>query len=318
MSASNEHVYINDVGPRDGLQNHARILEPSQRLRLINSLVDAGLGAVEAGAFVSPRAVPAMSGTDTVLASLNNEAAEFSVLIPNRRGYELARDAGARTVNLVVAASDTMNRENIRMSTADALAVAQDIITLAEQDRIRVQAYIATAWECPFKGKVPGDEVMRISRILLEAGATGIVLADTIGAAGPGAVRELSREVVSAFGNERVSCHFHDTRAFGVANVYAALEVGVRRFDASIGGLGGCPFAPGASGNVATEDLVLLLGQEGFHTGINLARLLETVNLLSSLTETCVGGRASNWLSLQAEKGRLQDDRVLSAPYTGA
>ncbi|TXS89529.1 hydroxymethylglutaryl-CoA lyase [Parahaliea maris] len=313
MNSSAERVTVNEVGPRDGLQNQDRLLSPADRVRLINSLCAAGLPSVEVGAFVSPRAVPAMAGTDEVCKALPMGDTDFSVLIPNRRGYELACDTGCDTVNLVVAASNTLNEKNIRMSTADAMAVSREVIALAQDEGVRVQAYVATAWACPFEGVVPMSEVLRLSAELLEAGAETIVLADTIGAAAPGAVRALCEQAVADFGSERLVCHFHDTRAFGVANVYAALEAGIRRFDASIGGLGGCPFAPGASGNVATEDVVLLLGQEGFATGIDLAGLLDSVELARELTGACVGGRAYNWLKLQAEKGRLQGDRVVSA-----
>lgn len=312
MSAT-ERVNVNEVGPRDGLQNQDRILSPSDRVRLIESLCAAGLPSVEVGSFVSPKAVPAMAGTDEVVAALAADSADFSVLIPNRRGYELARDSGCATVNLVVAASNTLNEKNIRMNTADAMAVSREVIALARDEGVRVQAYVATAWGCPFEGEVPVSEVLRLGAELLESGAEIIVLADTIGAGAPGAVRELCDQAVADLGSERLVCHFHDTRAFGVANVYAALEAGIRRFDASIGGLGGCPFAPGASGNVATEDVVLLLGQEGFDTGIDLSVLLQAVERARELTGACVGGRAYNWLRLQAEKGRLQGDRVVSA-----
>ncbi|WP_116367287.1 hydroxymethylglutaryl-CoA lyase [Parahaliea mediterranea] len=309
--ARSESVVINEVGPRDGLQNQARVLAPAQRVQLIESLLATGISAVEVGAFVSPKAVPAMAGTDEVVAALPPGAADYSVLVPNLRGYELAREAGCTTVNLVVAASNTMNEKNIRMSTADAMAVSRDVLARASEAGIAVQAYVATAWECPFEGAVSAAEVMRLSGDLLEAGAANIVLADTIGAASPGAVETLAAEAVDAFGSERLTCHFHDTRAFGVANTYAALGAGIRRFDASIGGLGGCPFAPGASGNIATEDLVLLLGQEGFSTGVELSALLRSVQLVGELTGACVGGRAWRWLTLQQEKGRLRGEQVV-------
>lgn len=296
-------VLVNEVGPRDGLQNQARVLTPEQRIRLVEAVVAAGVEAVEVGAFVSPKAVPAMAHTDLVHAALDSSRADFSVLVPNLRGYELARDAGVKTVNLVVAATDTMNEKNIRMDTDRAMAVSREVMAAAAVEGVRVQAYVATAWVCPFEGVVTPDTALRLAGELLDAGADTIVLADTIGAAGPSAVRSLAAEAVARFGARRLTCHFHDTRALGLANVYAALEAGIRRFDASIGGLGGCPFAPGASGNVATEDVVLLLEQEGFHSGIDMAGLLRAVELTRELTGVEVGGRAYRWLGRQQEKG---------------
>ncbi len=310
-TASKERVIVNEVGPRDGLQNQDVILSPQQRLTLIASLIGAGIRSAEVGAFVSPRAVPAMAGTDEIVTALNQADANYSVLVPNMRGYELAQQAGARTVNLVVAASNTMNEKNIRMNTAEAMAMSRDVIAAAADQGVKVQAYVATAWECPFEGPIAAAEVMRLTGELLEAGTASVVLADTIGAAAPGSVKALTKEAVSEFGSERLNCHFHDTRAFGVANVFAALETGIRRFDASIGGLGGCPFAPGASGNVATEDLVLLVGQEGFDTGVDLDALLQAVAVARDQIGPSVGGRAYQWLCQQAEKGRLQGDQVV-------
>lgn len=300
---SGDHVAINEVGPRDGLQNQDRVLAPGDRVRLIEAVVAAGVGAVEVGSFVSPSAVPAMAHTDAVFAALDGQAADYSVLVPNMRGYQLARDAGVKTVNLVVAATDTMNEKNIRMDTARAMAVSREVMAAAAEEGLRAQAYVATAWACPFEGEVSAKVTLQLASELLEAGADTIVLADTIGAAGPSAVRGLAAEAVAQFGARRLTCHFHDTRALGLANVYAALEAGIRRFDASIGGLGGCPFAPGASGNVATEDAVLLLEQEGFTTGVDMAGLLRAVELARELTGACVGGRAHAWLARQV-RGR--------------
>jgi len=246
-----------------------------------------------------------MAETDQVIAGLPPAAVTYSALIPNRRGYDMALESGIGTVNLVVAASNTMNEKNIRMSTAEAMAVSVDVIQQARGDKLSGQAYIATAWECPFEGAVPEAVVIELAGQLLAQGAAGIVIADTIGAADPAAVKSLMQQLVSEYGAEQLSCHFHDTRGMGVANVYAAVEAGVRSFDASVGGLGGCPFAPGATGNVATEDVVLLLQQMGFATGIDMGRLLQAADLAADLTGSCLGGHASKWLRVQAEKGQL-------------
>jgi hydroxymethylglutaryl-CoA lyase len=300
-----ERVIINDVGPRDGLQNQPKVLEPAQRLQLIQALLDAGLPAVEVGSFVSPKAVPAMAGAAEVVAGLPEGAASYSALIPNRKGYDLATAAGVKTVELVVASTDTMNRENINMSTEQAMAGCLDIVGAAKRDGVRVLGCVSTAWECPFEGLVDPRVTLGLARDMFAAGADEVVLADTIGAANPGSVTGLTRLAVEAFGAERLSCHFHDTRGMGLANVAAALDCGIRRFDSSIGGLGGCPFAPGATGNVATEDVALMLSQMGYDTGIDLARLVDAVDLAIELTGNCEGGASLRWLRRQVEKGTL-------------
>lgn len=298
-----EKIVINDVGPRDGLQNQAKILSPEQRLALIEKLLAAGVRNIEVGAFVSPKAVPAMAGTDRIAAGLPAGDYQFSALIPNRRGYQLAVAAGINSVGLVLAASNTMSHKNVNMSTEQSLAACEDVLAASKADGLNALAYVATAWECPFEGAVDDKVVIDLSGHLLEAGATEIILADTIGAASPDQVTSLLKQLVKDYGAERLSCHFHDTRGMGVANVYAAVECGIRKFDASIGGLGGCPFAPGATGNVATEDVVVMLEQMGFDTGINLAALVEAVDLATELTGKAQGGNAINWIRRQIEKG---------------
>lgn len=300
MSA--DTVVVNDVGPRDGLQNQPRVLTPAQRLQLIEALVAAQVKHIEVGSFVSPKAVPAMAGTDELFAQLPAGDIEYSALIPNRKGYELAKLAGVRSMVLVVAASNTMNEKNIRMSTDDAMAVCAEVLNQARSDGLAVQACIATAWECPFEGAVDAGVVSGLAARLMEHGASRLVIADTIGAANPAQVRTLMQRLVKEVGADKLTCHFHDTRAMGLANAYAALEAGIRRFDASIGGLGGCPFAPGATGNIATEDLVMMLSLMGFETGIDIERLLIAAQLAGELTGTATGGRAQAWLSRNTQR----------------
>jgi len=300
-----ERVRINEVGPRDGLQNQPRILQPAQRLQLIEALSEAGLPGIEVGSFVSPKAVPAMAGTDEVVAGLPAAAVEYSALIPNRKGYDLAVAAGVRTVAIVVAATRTMNERNINASTERAMAGCEDIVAAAGAEGVKTLGCIATAWECPFEGPVPADGVLEMARAMFSYGADEVVLADTIGAANPASVRDLTARAAAEFGADRIGCHFHDTRGMGVANVAAAVESGIRQFDASIGGLGGCPFAPGATGNVATEDVALMLGQMGFETGIDLRGLVDAVDLASDLTGNCEGGHSLRWLRRQIEKDAL-------------
>ena len=298
-----ETVTINDVGPRDGLQNQQRILTPQQRLELVKALVAAGVKHIEVGSFVSPRAVPAMAGAAEVLAGLPRDGdSRFTVLIPNMKGYELARAAGATSVNMVLYASEGMAKKNANMGMLQAEQVTADILHRARQEGIRVAAAIAVAFECPFDGPTDPAVVQRIVAQFLQLGADEVSVADTIGAANPGQVRALTQTLVERHGTERLSCHFHDTRAMGLANVFAATESGIRKFDASIGGLGGCPFAPGASGNVATEVVVMMLEQMGYDTGIGLAPLVAAAELAKSLTGTAPGGRATPWLRRQLER----------------
>jgi hydroxymethylglutaryl-CoA lyase len=291
-----EFVIVNDVGPRDGLQNQQKILAPEERVRLVKALLAAGMKHVEVAAFVSPKAVPAMAGAAEVVAGLADEDAEFSVLIPNMKGYELALEAGARAVAMVLYGTDRMAEANVRMTMRQAEEATEAIIERARVDGVQVMATVSVAFECPFEGPVDPAVIQGVATRFLEAGADQLIVADTIGAANPAQVSAMMGEMVQRHGAERLGCHFHDTRALGLANVYAALEAGVRRFDASIGGLGGCPFAPGASGNVATEDVVMLLQQMGFETGIDLVKLMDASRLATELTGTAPGGRAKIWL----------------------
>ena len=295
-------VTINDVGPRDGLQNQPVSLSPEKRVELIKALLKSGMDHVEVGSFVSPKAVPAMIATDRVLAALDGQPGDFSVLVPNMKGYELARAAGARCVVMVLYGTDGMARANVNMSRAEAEQVMVQILQKAATDGLRVLATIAVSWECPFDGPVAADTVADISRRFLRLGADQVVLADTIGAANPQQVRTLTTMLLNEFGAERLACHFHDTRAMGLANVFAALESGIRSFDSSIGGLGGCPFAPGASGNVATEDVVMMLEQMGYDTGIDLRELMNASQLAATLTKNAPGGRAKAWLDRHLSK----------------
>jgi hydroxymethylglutaryl-CoA lyase len=295
-------VFINDVGPRDGLQNQAKILTPQQRLQLIELLTDAGLDGVEVGAFVSPKAVPAMAGTDEICQQLVTTSCHYSTLIPNMKGFELAQQNKLKLASLVIATSNTMNEKNIRMDNAQTMNMIKDVIHVSKNTNVEVQVYLATAWACPFEGVIAPQQVIDMAGSLLELGASRLVIADTIGAGDPLRVNTLMNQLVKHFGSDVFSCHFHDTRAMGLANLYAALEAGIRRFDASIAGLGGCPFAPGASGNVATEDVVMMCEQMGYKTGIDMLALLDASDLAVELTQTARGGNAKTWLRKQYPK----------------
>ncbi len=297
-----ERVVINEVGPRDGLQSQSRILSVEQRLRLIESLEAAGIRRIEVGSFSSPSAVPAMAGTDRLVRRLEEGGpTTYTSMAPNLKGYRLAREAGAASVTLIAYASETMAQRNVRMPLAETERAVGEMLSLARDDGVEAIVIVAVAFGCPFEGAVDPGLVHEIAARHLEADVVArLVLADTIGAADPAQVGQLCGRLAEGFSPARLGCHFHDTRAMGLANVYAALQAGIRWFDSSIGGLGGCPFAPGASGNVATEDVVMMLHQMGFETGTDLPGLLAASDLATRLTGTAPGGRAREWL-----RGRL-------------
>ena len=296
-------VVINEVGPRDGLQSQSRTLTIEQRLAMIAALLESGITSIEAGSFVSPKAVPQMANTAELFAGLPDPSrVHYSALIPNARGYELARAADARTVSVVLSATETMNQRNINLSLAQTTAVCAQLMQRAKADGIQGWAYLSVAYACPYEGATPPAEVERLAAAMMEAGAARLIIADTIGAANPAQVRGLISALVGSFGAEHIACHFHDTRGMALANVLAALDLGVRNFDSSIGGLGGCPFSPGASGNVATEDVVLMLESMGMHTGIDPLALVDAVEFCADLLQSPLGGHAFRWLHREAAK----------------
>ena len=298
---STDFVFINEVGPRDGLQNQKTLLSPSDRLQLIEQLANAKLPGIEVASFVNPKAVPAMAGADEILQGLSGiKDCEISVLVPNHKGFELARDAGAEIITVVPSATETMNQKNINMSLDQTISSSCAILEEAKKSNLKTRAYVSVAWECPYEGKVAPKVVIDIAAQLLTSGADEIILADTIGAANPAAVGLLFKDCVKEFGHQILSGHFHDTRAMALANVCAALSEGIRKFDSCIGGLGGCPFAPGAAGNLATEDLANMLDQMGFVTDVDLTKLSEIVLFCESLLNAPLGGRMSAWLNKKA------------------
>lgn len=299
-----EVIHVTDVSPRDGLQNQQVLVGTTFKRELIRRLADAGVRSVEATSFVSPKAVPQMADAGELLALLAEDDTDLrvSVLVPNLKGLERAHAAGAREVAVVLSATETMNQKNINMSLAQAVEASEATLRAASALGLRTRAYVAVAFDCPFEGCTPLDRVVHLSRAMHEAGAQEVVIADTIGSASPGMVKERISAVAQAVPVDRLAVHFHDTRGMGVANAWAALEAGVRRFDASVGGIGGCPFAPGAAGNLATEDLVLMAERSGFATGIDVDRLLDAVDLAEAHLQRPLGGRSMTWLRRQREK----------------
>lgn len=299
-----EAIHITDVAPRDGLQNQKVAVSTDAKLQLIRLLAAAGVQSVEATSFVSPKAVPQMADAGELVPAINTALPDLrtSVLVPNLKGLERAHAAGAKEIAVVLSATETMNRKNINMGLQEAIDVSAQTVTEALRRGLRTRAYVAVAFDCPFEGPVALAAVQECCARMLQAGAGEIVIADTIGAAAPGQVRDRLAALLPIVPVVRLAVHFHDTRGMGVANAYAALEAGVRRFDASVGGIGGCPFAPGAAGNVATEDLVLMAEQSGFTTGIAMDGLLKAVDFAEEQLQRPLGGRAITWLRRQREK----------------
>ena len=299
-----ERVIVNEVGPRDGLQSQGKTLSVAQRLEMIQVLLNTGIRSVEVGSFVSPKAVPQMAGTDELFGLLPMaDQVAYSALIPNAKGYELAKAAGVKSVAVVLSATETMNQRNIRMSLDETTAVCTELMQRAREDGLEARAYVAVAFECPFEGITPAERVISLTQRMFDAGADKVIIADTIGAANPLAVRKVLTPLQAFSEAGRLSCHFHDTRGMALANVLASLQAGVREFDSSIGGLGGCPFSPGATGNLATEDLVLMLNAMGFETGIDSMALVDAVKRVEALTETPLGGHSFRWLQRQVAQG---------------
>ena len=294
-----EKVTIKEVAARDGLQAQPKHLTVEQRIALLGALAETGVPELEIGSFVSPKAVPQMAGTDEIAANLPPAQLAYSALVPNMKGYELAVMAGIRSHAIALAATEEMNQNNIRKSLEDTFIMGEEILDRAAAEGVDIHAYLAVAFECPYEGAVEESLVLEQVDRLMQHQPARLMIADTIGAANPAAVHSMMDKLVNRYGPERLGCHFHDTRAMGLANVYAALQAGVRQFDASAGGLGGCPFAPGAKGNVATEDVVMLCESMGYQTGINMPKLLDAVSLLGELIGSPQGGRAHTWLTKQ-------------------
>jgi hydroxymethylglutaryl-CoA lyase len=277
-------VEIREVGPRDGLQNEAPI-PVDERVRLIDALSTTGLRRIEAASFVKAEAIPPMAGAEDVMARIERRpGVVYSALVPNVRGAERALAAGADELEVVVSASETHNQKNVRRAVADSIKGASELAALAHDADRQAEAIVSTAFGCPYEGDVAPEEVARVARQLLDGGADRCSFGDTTGMATPWRVDELldalDREGIGVGG---IGLHFHNTRGTGLANVLAGLERGVTHFDASVGGLGGCPYAPGASGNIVTEDLVHMLADMGIETGIDLDALIEAAHLAEAL-----------------------------------
>jgi len=276
-------VTVVEVGPRDGLQNEAVSLSIDDRVAFCDGLSAAGLPVVEVGALVSPRWVPQMAGSEEVLRRVaRRPGLRLPVLVPNRRGFERARAAGARAIAVFTAASETFSRRNTNATLDESFARFAEFVPEAKRDGLWVRGYVSTCFGCPYEGPVPPARVAEVARRLVEAGCDEVSIGDTIGVAVPTQVAEVLGRTREAVPVERLAVHFHDTRGTALANVLAALQEGVTVVDSSAGGLGGCPYAPGASGNLATEDLVYMLAGMGIATGVDLAAVAAASRGLAS------------------------------------
>jgi len=269
-------VEIFEVGPRDGLQNEPGVVPTATKIELIERMIAAGLRRIEVASFVNPARVPQMADAEEILRRLPRRVGVSYVgLVLNRRGFDRAVAAGCDEIGMAVVASDTFNRRNQGASTAESIAAWHDIAAAARAAGIRAQVTISAVCGCPFEGEVPSARVVDIARQVAESAPCEIALADTIGVGVPAQVTDLVHQVGAAVPSIPLRGHFHNTRNTGLANAYAAVEAGIRVLDASLGGIGGCPFAPAATGNIPTEDLVYMLHRSGFETGVSLEKLID-------------------------------------------
>ena len=276
-------VTIVEVGPRDGLQNEPQRVGTADKIAFVDALSAAGLSVIEASAFVSPRWVPQLGDAADVFAGIRRlDAVRHTALVPNLAGLERAHAAGVREVAIFAAASEGFSRRNINQGIEESLAAYRGVCARAIELGLRVRAYLSTSFGCPFDGAVPAARVADLSAALLEMGAFQVAVSDTIGIAHPGQVREVLDAVSRRVALATIALHFHDTRGMALANVMAGLDAGVTTYDSSAGGLGGCPYAPGATGNLATEDLVYLLDGLGVATGVSLPALLEASRFIEA------------------------------------
>jgi hydroxymethylglutaryl-CoA lyase len=271
-----------EVGPRDGLQNESVLFSTQQKLEFIRRAIDAGVRRIEVASFVNPKMVPQMADADAVSAGLiPRDDVIYIGLVLNKRGALRAIEAGLHELGAVCAASDGFATRNQAQTSDESLAMCCEVVRLARQEGRRAQITISTAFGCPFDGEVDPERVVNMARIAAASGPVEVAIADTIGVAGPRDVAELVAKVKAAIAPLPVRVHFHNTRNTGLANVWAAVNAGAKTVDASLGGLGGCPFAPRATGNVPTEDVLYMLERSGYHTGLDIDRVIETAEWLT-------------------------------------
>jgi hydroxymethylglutaryl-CoA lyase len=294
-----DYLKIYEVGPRDGLQNEATPVDTAKKQRLVAGLAAAGLRHIELTSFVHPEAVPQMADADALMrATLDRygrSPLEFTGLVFNQRGYDRALAAGCRSMAFGVSVSETFSRRNTRMSPQQAFSITRDLVAQAKRDGVRSRVYVMTAWICPFEGPTPPHKTIALAERIWELGIDELAIADTIGHANPFEVGRLMEQLGRRLDMRKLAVHLHDTQALGLANAVTALQAGVRIIDSSIGGLGGCPFAPGAAGNLATEDLVFMAYKLGLGTGVDFDKLWGIILEMEQWVGRPIGGRIRAW-----------------------
>lgn len=292
-----KHVKIVEVGPRDGLQNEKQIVPTEIKIELINRLADAGVRVIEATSFVSPKWVPQMGDNAAVLAGINKHPATvYPVLTPNLQGFDAAIQAGATEVAIFGAASESFSRKNINCSIAESLKRFEPILSVASSLEIKVRGYVSCVVGCPYEGAIDPQKTAEVARTLYDMGCYEVSLGDTIGVGNPASISRMIEACAKQVPIEKLAGHYHDTYGMAIANIYASLQLGMAVFDSSLAGLGGCPYAKGASGNVATEDVVYLLHGLGIETGIDLAKLAGIGDWISSAINRPNGAKAGRAL----------------------
>jgi hydroxymethylglutaryl-CoA lyase len=301
MASLPRRVKIVEVGPRDGLQNEKGELPTAVKLELIERLADAGLSAVEATAFVSPKWIPQMADHTEVLERIRRKpGVSYPVLTPNLKGFEAAKAAGATEVAVFGAASEAFSKKNINCSIGESLARFRPVVDAAKASNIRVRGYISCVVACPYEGEVKPAKVAEVAGALYDMGCYEVSLGDTIGAATPGKTQAMIEACLQRVPVEKLAGHYHDTYGQALANIYASLELGVATFDSSVSGLGGCPYAKGASGNVATEDVLYMLAGLGIETGVDLAKVVETGAWISGVLKRTPGSKAGRAIAARS------------------
>jgi hydroxymethylglutaryl-CoA lyase len=296
-------VRIVEVGPRDGLQNEKTPVSIADRIVFIEALIGAGLNPIEVGAFVSPKAIPQMVGSAEVLRAVSGHAGnEFHVLVPNEKGYEASQEVGASVIAVFAAASEGFSRANINCTVAESIERFKPVLMRAKADGVRVRGYISCVLGCPYDGEIKPQAVVDVAKKLFDLGCYEISLGDTIGVGTPAKARQLLRAVAGEVPMAKLAMHFHDTYGQALANLYAGMEEGCRVIDSAAGGLGGCPYAPGATGNVATEDVVYMLEGMGIRTGVDMAKLVAATNTISKLIGRAPVSRVASALNAKARK----------------
>lgn len=287
-----QRIKVIEVSPRDGFQNETQFIRTKDKVNHIKNLIKSGIDHIELTSFVHPKKVPQMQDAEKVLREFKDEKGLIkTALIPNEKGYERARNSFVDEVNWVSAATDTFNKENIGMTIDTNDQLLKQMIEQAKEDEIKVCYSVAVAFGCPYEGEVKDEKVLERVQYAVNLGVSRITIADTIGYAIPSEVEFLMKKVLQIAGEIPIAIHLHDTRGFGLANAYSAYKVGVRIFETSVGGIGGCPFAPGTAGNLATEDFVYLFNRMGISTGIDLEKLIEAANYGTRLTTNKALGR---------------------------